>query len=375
MTMAQEDLPPFRADHVGSLLRPRELIEARDAYAAGSIDAVQLKQVEDRAIAAVIRLQEEVGLESITDGEYRRPNWRDGFVRAVEGLVTTASPFHFRNEKGESRPTNDAPFATTRIRRAKGITTDEFSFVRKLTKRTPKVTMPSPSFMHFFLGPEAFAKTAYADVDAYFGDLIAIYREEIVALAALGARYLQIDEVPLALLCDPDIRQQIRARGEDPDRLVELYVDATNAAIRDRPTGMRVALHMCRGNSPTMWLGQGGYEAIAEKVFSGIEVDGFFLEFDTPRAGGFEPLRFIPRGKRAMMGLVSTKNRDIESADILKRRLEEASGHYPIEHMGLCPQCGFASGAKAQHLDVDIERAKLARIVEVARDVWGATGL
>lgn len=363
--------PPFRADHVGSLLRPKSLIDAREKFRTGEIDADGLKTIEDVAVATVVRLQEDVGLQSITDGEYSRPNWRDGFVLAVDGLVTTSSPFGFKDDKGNRRPTNDAPFAQKKLKRTRGIATEEFKRVRSLTGRTPKVTMPSPSFMHFFLGPKAYDSSAYSGLEEFFADLVAIYREEIAELGALGATYVQIDEVPLALLCDVEIRDQIKARGEDPDRLTDMYIQAVNDAVFNRPPGMRTTFHMCRGNAPTMWLGAGGYEAIAEKAFSQLDVDGYFLEFDTPRAGGFEPLRFMKKGKRAMLGLVSTKSREIESADSLKARLDEAGKHYPLEHIGLCPQCGFASGAKADHLSEDIERAKLARIVEVANGIWG----
>ena len=363
--------PPCRADHVGSLLRPRALKEAFRAHADGKLDDGGFQAAQDAAIRDAVRLQEAVGLHAITDGEFRRTAWSAGFVWALDGVVPRPSLFEFTDQHGDVVRWETC-FAERRLTRTRGIATGELEFVRSVTKRTAKVTMPAPSFLHFFRGPECADRSAYPDLDAFFDDLVAIYRAEIADLAKLGCRYLQLDEVPVAMLGDETVRDRVRARGEDPDALLRRYVDAVNRVVADRPPGMTVAMHLCRGNLRGHWMASGGYDAVAEALFGGANVDAFLLEYDSPRAGDFSPLRFLAPGKQATLGLVSSKTPELEPLDALRRRIDEAAKIVPLERLGIGPQCGFASTVAGNPLTEDDQRAKLARVVETADAIWGA---
>ncbi|MGH7805300.1 MAG: 5-methyltetrahydropteroyltriglutamate--homocysteine S-methyltransferase, partial [Candidatus Binatia bacterium] len=312
-----------------------------------------------------------VGLRTITDGEFRRTAWSAGFVWALEGLTPRPSLFEFTDQQGDVVRWETC-FAERRVSRARGITTVEFATVHALTRETAKVTMPAPSFLHFFRGPECVDRAAYPDLDAFFDDLVAIYRAELVDLARLGCRYVQLDEVPVAMLGDETVRDKVRARGEDPDALLRRYVDAVNRILDDRFPGMTIAMHLCRGNLRGHWMASGGYDAVAEALFGGANVDAFLLEYDTPRAGDFTPLRFLSPEKRALLGLVSSKTPVLEPLDALRRRLDEAAKVVPLERLGITPQCGFASTVAGNPLGEDDQRAKLARVVETADRVWGS---
>ncbi|MGH7819179.1 MAG: 5-methyltetrahydropteroyltriglutamate--homocysteine S-methyltransferase [Candidatus Binatia bacterium] len=361
---------PHRAEHVGSLLRPRELKEAFRLRREGALDDGAFRAAQDRAILGAIRLQEDVGIETVTDGEFRRTAWSAGFVWALDGMIERDSLFRFRDEEGETVAWQTC-FAAAPIRRSRGITTDEFDFVKRHTTRTPKVTMPAPSFLHFFRGPDCADPAVYPDLERFWDDVVAVYRAELADLAARGATYVQFDEVPAAMLCDAAVRERVRARGEDPDRLLERYVAVVNRVLDGRPPEMTVAMHLCRGNLRAQWMAAGGYEAIAERLFGAVAVDAFFLEYDTPRAGGFSPLRFVPARKRVVLGLVSSKTPVLEERDTLRRRIDEASRHVPLERLALSPQCGFASTVAGNPLTPEDQRAKLRLVVETAREVWG----
>jgi 5-methyltetrahydropteroyltriglutamate--homocysteine methyltransferase len=355
---------------VGSLLRPRELRQAFHDFRAGKIDADEFASIQDRAIKAAVELQERAGLESITDGEFRRGSYWSHFVDAVEGLTVKESLFQFRGEDGSTTDFT-APHVAGRLRRARGIGTGAFKFLRDSTRRTPKVTMPSPSTMHFWRGPAAIEGGTYDGVEDLLSELAAIYRAEIAELAALGARWIQFDEVPIAMVCDPDVRERVRARGEDPDGLVSLYIDAINQSVAGAPAEVAFAMHLCRGNYKGRWLSAGGYEPVAERLFNDARIDAFLLEYDTPRAGDFAPLRHLPKGKIAVLGLVSTKTPVLEDRGALKRRIDEASRMAALDQLAMCPQCGFASTVAGNPLNEDDEERKLRLVCEVAREVWG----
>ncbi|MGH7034916.1 MAG: hypothetical protein ACREFL_14390, partial [Stellaceae bacterium] len=317
--------PPFRADHVGSLIRPHALLEARKAHAEGKLEGQALRAIEDEAIGEAVALQERVGLQAITDGEFRRNNWRDRFFERTEGYSGDKIPssFTFTEYSGETRRGMPVHYATARLKRRDPITADDFAALQKLTKRMAKATIPSPTVNHFFTGDKGLDKSPYAgDRKAYFADIAAIYREEVAQLARLGCKYLQVDEVPLAVLCDPKNQDVVRARGEEPQRLIDDYVDLINQSVRDRPQDMTLCIHLCRGNRGH-GQASGGYDPVAERLFQRLDFDGFFLEYDTERAGGFEPLRFVPASKAVVLGLVSTKLAELESKDLVKRRVDE----------------------------------------------------
>jgi 5-methyltetrahydropteroyltriglutamate--homocysteine methyltransferase len=362
--------PPFRAEHVGSLLRPAELRQAFRLRREGKLDAAGFEASVERCIRDAVRLQEDAGLQTITDGEFRRTAWSTGLLSALDGLEPRESRFAFTDEKGD-RVRWDTCRAVKRLARGRPIALDEYRFVRACTARTPKVTLPAPSFLHFFGGRDFADPAAYSDRDSFYADVVRLYRDEIADLYAAGARYLQLDEVPVAMLCDADVRARVRADGEDPDALLSAYVAAANAAIAARPRDLTVAMHLCRGNLRGHWMASGGYEAIAERLFGALDVDAFLLEYDSERAGDFAPLRFVPADRRVVLGLVSTKTRALEDADALRRRLDAAARVVPLERLGVSPQCGFASTAGGNPLTPDDQRAKLARVVEVARRVWG----
>jgi len=362
-------------DHVGSLVRPQELTDAWFAAEAGKLSKDALAKVMDKCIREAVALQEDIGLEFITDGEFRRGGWSRGFLDAVEGFGFKPSHLVFQNEDGIKTPA-PAPVATKRMKRKRNIVADDFAFLKSVTKKTPKVTMPTPSHMHFGHFGDSADRSVYPDMEDYWRDLVAVYREEIAALAKAGCTLLQLDEVPLALCCDDTNRGIARDHGEDPDKLVDRYIRVVNDAIAGRPKDMRVVLHLCRGNMQGLWMGHGGYEPIAERLFNELDVDAYLMEYDSPRAGDFQPLKHLPRGKLAYLGLVSTKKPALESADELKRRLDEASKFAPLERLGLCPQCGFGSSAMSKFnvlpnpMTIDLEKRKLARLIEVAEAVW-----
>jgi 5-methyltetrahydropteroyltriglutamate--homocysteine methyltransferase len=353
-------MPPFRAEHIGSLLRPRDLVEGQ----------------EDEAIARVIRWQESLGLKVVTDGEFRRESWRLGFVSKVAGFARGEAHGNVdlqRDDAGIVMHVGQAPVAVTRIRRTGPIVADEVAFSMARTDRVVKATLPAPSYLHYPRGRKCVDPDVYPDLEGFFEDVVHIYREEIAALHAAGGRYLQIDEVAQTLLCDDRLRDAVRARGDDPEGLIDLYIDLINRIVRGRPAGMAVGVHMCRGNAMGKWIAAGGYERIAEKAFRRLEVDAFFLEYDSERAGGFEPLRFMPKNKKVVLGLVSTKIPQLENKDELKRKIEAATKYIPLEHLSISPQCGFASHQKGSGLTFEQQEAKLKLVVQTARDVWGET--
>jgi 5-methyltetrahydropteroyltriglutamate--homocysteine methyltransferase len=358
---------------VGSFVRPERLVEAARAHKAGTLDADAFSQVQDDCIREIVAFQDDIGMPSISDGEFRRRVWSAGFTDAVEGMAVRAEgTLAFKTDVGEIFMP-PSPFAEAKLRRKRRIVTDDYLFVTGLApKGLPKATIASPAVMHFFLGPASFEPAVYADREAYFADLAGIYQEEIEELAAAGCSYLQLDDTALVCHCDAAGRAAISARGEDPDELADAYVDLINQAIAKRPDGMTVGLHTCRGNLKGAWMAEGGYEPIAERLFNGLDVDAFFLEYDTPRAGDFAPLRHLPANKIAVLGLVSTKTPVLESKDEIKRRIDEAARFAPLERLALSPQCGFSSGGGGgQVVTQDDTRRKLELVVEVAHEVWG----
>jgi 5-methyltetrahydropteroyltriglutamate--homocysteine methyltransferase len=371
--MVARPAPPFRADHVGSLLRPAKLLEAREQRKRGEITQQQLKAIEDAAISEVVKLQQDLGLKAVTDGEFRRTLWHMDFltafanVKSVQGKVTAT----FHSEAGSTQRTPSALAVTGKLGRPKPIFVEHFKFLKEIAKAVPKLTIPSPSIVHFRGGREAIDKQAYPTLDVFYADLARVYDEEIKDLADAGCRYLQIDEVNFAYLCDPKLRAQVKDLGEDPDTLPATYARLINDSIRSRPKDMVVSMHLCRGNFEGAWMAEGGYEPVAEVLFNAINVTGYFLEYDSDRAGGFEPLRFLPKGKIAVLGLVTSKIGKLETKDSLKRRIDQAAKFAPLEQLALSPQCGFASGERGNKLTLADEIAKLRLVVETAREVWG----
>jgi 5-methyltetrahydropteroyltriglutamate--homocysteine methyltransferase len=369
----ENDLRPFRAEHIGSFPRPEALIEARDDHAAGRIALADLRRAEDDAIREVVAMQERVGVGAVTDGEFRRLSWRDAPFEHFDGFSDERheTDFTFRLFDGATRKAGPVPSVIGRISRREPMTADHFDLLKPMTKGLPKANLPTPSVTHFFRGKAAIDAKVYPDIDQFFDDLARAYREEIADLADRGCTYLQMDEVPLAVICDPRNKDIVRSRGEDPDKVIDAYIDVINASIRDRPDTMAVVLHMCRGNMGH-GMADGGYGAIADRLFGRLDVDGYFLEYDTPRAGDFDALRFMPKGKRASIGIVSTKQQEVESADALKRRIDEASRVIDLDQLCLCPQCGFSSNVGTGRFPLDAVERKLARVVEVADAVWGS---
>ncbi len=372
--MTLRDTPPFRADHVGSLLRPASLLEARAAASEGRLDPAELRAAEDEAIREVVRLQEEAGLQSATDGEFRRASWHMDFIYQLGGVsrADTSMHVHFENEQGSIDFAPQATAINERVRLEKPIFTDDFAFLQSVvTTATPKLTIPSPSMVHYRGGRAAISKEVYPDLEQFWEDLAAAYAEQVRVLAAQGCTYLQLDDTSLAYLNDPKQRELVRSQGDDGDRQHLRNIAEINAALRGRPEGLTVTTHMCRGNFRSSWAAEGGYDYVAEALFSELEVDGFFLEFDDARSGGFEPLRFVPPGKVVVLGLVTTKRPQLESKDDLKRRIDEASKHVPLEQLALSPQCGFSSTVEGNALTAEDQLAKLRLVVETAAEVWG----
>jgi Methionine synthase II (cobalamin-independent) len=372
--MAARTTPPFRADHVGSLLRPPELLQARSDAAAGKITAAELRAVEDDAIRDVVRMQEALGLRTATDGEFRRTSWHMDFIYQLQGIHRTDEKIevHFRNAEGKLDFTSAALKVDGRIGLDHTIFGPDFEFLKSVvTTGTPKLTIPSPSMVHYRGGPAAIDRSVYPDEDEFWADLSAAYAEQVRQIAALGCTYLQLDDTSLAYLNDPAQRADLAAKGGDAEHQHERYIRQINTALAGRPESLHVTTHMCRGNFRSAWTAEGGYDFVAEALFGGLEVDGFFCEWDDERSGGFEPLRFVPPGKQVVLGLVTTKRPKLESKDELKRRIDEAAKLVPIEQLCLSGQCGFSSTVEGNNLTLDEEKAKLALIVETAADVWG----
>lgn len=370
--------PPFRADHVGSLLRPPELLRAREQYQQGTLSAEALRVMEDCCIRDVAKLQEDIGLQGITDGEYRRTIWHADFLRQIEGVSVqegaaggdaVARKFRSGDQEIERSPTRF--YTTGHLKRRQGFETENFKYLTSVTARTPKLCIPSPTILHMRGGRAAVDKQAYPDMERFYDDLARVYREEIDALADLGWTYLQLDDPNMAYLCDEKMRESVRQIGEDPDPLPHTYGKLINECIKDRPANMTVCMHVCRGNFRSAWAAEGGYDPVAEILFNEFKLDGFFLEYDSPRAGSFAPLRFVPQDRKIVLGLVTTKSGDMESPDDLKRRIEEASRYVSLEQLALSPQCGFSSTVLGNNITVDAEIAKLSLVVRVAREVWG----
>ena len=364
---------PFRADHVGSLLRPHELHDLREQVRLGKADARKLREMEDRLIRDVVKLQEDLGLPAVTDGEFRRDWWHIDFLAGFDGIELRHEddPYHGIQFKGaEAKP--PTMFVTSKLRRSKPSMVPHFQFLKKTVARgVPKFTMPSPAMLHA-RGDRASIKKTYPNQDQFWADLTQCYREEVADLYEAGCRYLQIDDTTIAMFGDPKVQEQFRKLGDDPKKDVAVYADAVNAAIRDAPDDMTVAIHTCRGNFKSTWLASGSYDYVAEISFSRLEVDAFFLEYDDERSGGFEPLRYVPKGKRVVLGLVSSKVPELEKKDLLKRRIEQASRFVPFENLCLSPQCGFSSTHHGNDLTVEQQKAKLRLCIDTAREVWGS---
>ena len=365
--------PPFRADHVGSLLRPPELLRARDRFKSGEISAPELRSIEDASILGAVRMQEEAGLQGITDGEFRRGSWHMDFLYQLGGATKVQDNLkvQFHNEKGDIEFTPAALRVTGKLALKKCIFGDDFSYLKSITRGTPKLTIPSPSMIHYRGGRAAIDAAVYPDMKLFWRDLSGAYADEVEQLGRLGCTYLQLDDTSLAYLNDPAQRAHMAQIGGDADNQHLIYIDLINGALEKKPAGMTVCTHLCRGNFRSSWVAAGGYDHVAEALFGRLNVDGFFLEYDDERSGGFEPLRFVPKGKMVVLGLVTSKRGAIESKDVLKRRIDEAAKFVPLDQLCLSPQCGFSSTVEGNALTVDQQAAKLRLIVETAREVWG----
>jgi 5-methyltetrahydropteroyltriglutamate--homocysteine methyltransferase len=370
MASAKHD-PPFRADHVGSLLRPPAVVEARSHHEAGEATAAELRAVEDEAIAAMIPELEATGMHAITDGEYRRRWFHLDFLQELDGVTVTgriASSSDSQNEVGMTPPKITV---TGKLAHAHDILLDDYRFVAEHTNRTPKVAIPSPTMVHFRGGRAGIDIESYPDLDVFFDDLAQVYRDEIAALYAAGCRYLQLDDTNLAYLCDPQMRQGAVERGDDPDQLPRTYAALINAALADRPDDLTVGIHLCRGNFRSTWFASGGYEPVAEVLFNELEVDAYFLEYDDERSGDFAPLRFVPGDKTVVLGLVTSKRPELEPVEDLLARIDEAAAYVDRDQLCLSPQCGFSSTMEGNLLTEDEQWAKLRLVVETAGRAWG----
>jgi methionine synthase II (cobalamin-independent) len=361
---------PQRADHVGSLLRPARLSAARQSWREGETSKETLTAIEDECITEVVARQEAIGLSAVTDGEFRRDWWHLDFLSGFEGigLAQRERPANFQGE-GESPP---IPVVVGKVRHTAPIFVDAFTFLKSVTKKgVPKITIPGPGMASFMGGRKVIDQDAYPDTEQYWSDLVEAYRSEVAALYEAGCRYLQLDDVSFAYLCDPDFREQMKARGDDPDEMIVKHRDAMNSVIAGRPDDLLVTTHMCRGNFRSRWVASGGYEPIAERIFGGLDVDAFFLEFDSERAGGFEPLRHLAPGKTAVLGLITTKTAELERADEIQHRIDEASAIVPLDQLALSPQCGFSSTHPGNDLTQDDQWRKLELVVRISEKVWG----
>ena len=365
--------PPFRADHVGSFLRPAALLNARDQFKQGALGKADLRKVEDDAIRDIVRFQQELGLHGITDGEFRRTYFHIDFLEQLQGIeVKGGIAVSFHSNAGNIDFAPPVMHVTGKVCHVRPIQADDFRFLKSIVSRTPKVTIPSPTMLHFRGGRGAISKEAYPDLEEFFFDVANAYRAELQSLYDAGCRYVQLDDTNLAYLCDARMREGARQRGDDPNELPLRYANLINAAISARPADMVVCVHLCRGNFKSAWAAEGGYEPVAEVLFNELEVDGYFLEYDDARSGDFAPLRFVPKGKRVVLGLVTTKLDQLETKDDIKRRIDLAARSMPLEQMGLSPQCGFSSTVHGNAIAVDAQRAKLQLVIDTARDVWGA---
>jgi 5-methyltetrahydropteroyltriglutamate--homocysteine methyltransferase len=378
--------PPFRAEHVGSLLRPAALLQARteaegDQYRqiSGPLKFDQLKKLEDAAVVDVVKLQEEVGLQGVTDGEFRRRSWFQDFLLALSGTgitwvehgKTISAALPFQNDTTVEKLPGHIVRVLGKLKRTTGIFTEHFAFLKQQTRMTPKISIPSPSMLHFWGGRSAIDPNVYPDLDEFWDDAVAAWTAEIRDLAALGCRYIQIDDVTFPLICDPHGQDALRARGDDPHQILEMYAAALNRIVAGTPKGVTLGMHMCRGNNRGKWMGAGGYEYVSEVVLRNVDIPNYFMEYDTDRAGDFQPLRHVPKGKHVILGLVSTKTPALEPKDAIKRRIDEASKFLPLDQLCLSPQCGFASNFMGNPVTVDDEKRKLSLVVETAREVWG----
>jgi 5-methyltetrahydropteroyltriglutamate--homocysteine methyltransferase len=365
--------PPFRAEHIGSLIRPPELLRARDEHAAGKLDRAGLRKIEDEAIRGVVKLQEDLGLQVITDGEFRRGTYSDSFTSAgISGvkIEMTEDAGWSRSQSHGHRMARRIPAVVERIAWAGPQNAEDFRFLRSVTSRTPKITLPGPCYIHYRAGRANISRTAYPDLDQFWADLVKAYHQEMASLAEVGCRYLQIDETSLVKLGDPRVRQLLAERGDDWRDVLKTYIGVVNAMVAGAPAGMTIGIHVCRSQDPS-WQADVGYDPIAEPLFNEMKVDTYFLEYDNARSGTFAPLASVPAGKFVVLGLVASKIAEVESAELLVRRIEEASRYIKLDQLGLSPQCGFSTSA-AEHVTVTeaVEKAKLARVVEVARRVW-----
>jgi 5-methyltetrahydropteroyltriglutamate--homocysteine methyltransferase len=370
--MSTRPAPPFRADHVGSFLRPQALLEARAQARAGAITPAQLRAAEDRAIRDIVKFQEDLGLQGITDGEFRRTYFHIDFLEQLQGVETRegmGASFHGKAGKVDFAP--PVMHVTGKLRHAHPIQKADFEFLKSVTKATPKVTLPSPTMLHFRGGRAAISRAAYPDLERFYEDVAQCYRDELRELGQAGCTYVQLDDTNLAYLCDPKMREGARSRGDDPNELPRRYAKLINAAIAGRPDGMTICTHLCRGNFKSAWVAEGSYEPVAEVLFNELDVDGYFLEYDDERSGDFSPLRFVPKGKAVVLGLVTTKLGELESKDELKRRIDEAAKYVDLDQLCLSPQCGFSSTVHGNDIAREAQAAKLRLVVDVACDVWG----
>ena len=366
--------PPFRADHVGSFLRPERLREARERFAGGGLAAAELHAIEDECIREVVRAQENVGLKGVTDGEFRRTYFHVDFLERLEGVETHYGEYIASFRKSDGTEVGFKPptmHVGSKVRWVSPIQGPDFDFLKSATTQTPKVCIPAPSMLHFRGGREAISDAVYPRLDGFYDDLTAAYRAEVADLAGRGCRYLQFDDTNLAYLCDPDIRARTKARGDDPDTLTRLYCKLVNDSIRDRPAGMTICVHLCRGNFKSAWVAQGGYEPVAEILLNEMKIDGFFLEYDDERSGDFAPLRFAPKSAAIVLGLMSSKRAPAEPKEAIKRRIGEATKYVALDQCALSHQCGFSSTAHGNDLSEADQWIKLARLVEIASEVWG----
>lgn len=364
--------PPFRADHVGSLLRPPDLLAARRRRQSGEISAEELRRIEDTHIRDVVKKEEAIGLRSVTDGEFRRTFFHIDFLERLEGVsVTGGIETKFHSREGEINFAPPSLSVTGKLRHVADIQRPDFEFLQSVTGQTPKVTIPSPTMVHFRGGRKTIDIDAYPDLDQFFADLAQCYRDEVNSLYRAGCRYLQMDDTNLAYLCDPKLRAGARERGHDPDQLPRAYAALINAVIDGRPKDLTVAVHLCRGNFKSAWVAEGGYEPVADVLFNELNVDAYFLEYDDERAGDFRPLRFVPKGKTVVLGLVTTKVAALESPEGLIARVKEAAQYMPLENMCLSPQCGFSSTVEGNQITEEDQWAKLRLVVDTAREIWG----
>lgn len=370
--MSTTGKPPFRADHVGSLLRSQAVLDARAKRKSGDMTAEEQREIEDVEIKKVTAKQQEIGLKGITDGEFRRELFHIDFLEHLKGIVVKSGfPIKFHSAKGELEFAPPKMEVVGRLERTRQIAVEDFSYLKDQVSETAKLCIPSPTMLHFRSGRQGISSDVYPDIEDFFSDLARAYREEITALGKAGCTYLQLDDTNLAYLCDPVMQQKTREIGEDPDKLPRLYARIINDAISSRPDTMRVGIHLCRGNFKSSWVAEGGYEPVAEVLFNDLNVDGYFLEYDDERSGDFAPLRHVPKNKTVVLGLVSTKNTVLENKDDLKTRIEEASQYIDIDQLALSPQCGFSSTVDGNDISEQRQWEKLSLVVETAMDVWG----